>query len=358
MTATVRQTPSLRPVTRAGRRRRSRIRGREGIGGWLFVTPALAGLTLFVLLPMALALYISFTKWSGTTSPFGSGAKWVGTRNYRNLLSGGGLAQQDFARSLENNFYFVIFVVPIQTLLALVLAVLVNDKFLKGRSFFRTAFYFPSVTSSVAITLVFLFLFQGGGAINRLLSFVGIRGPNWFADNNGVFHNILGVFGVHSPPGWTKHVIFTRSIWEWISGPSMAMCAIIVLVIWTTSGTFMLMFLAALQNISEEVQEASQIDGANAWQRFWFVTVPMLRPTLMLVLTLGLIGTWQVFDQIYLTGNNPGTTTPAYLSYTTSFENFDFGSGAAIAFLLFALITVFSSAQRRLLRDKDTLEDR
>jgi len=340
-------------VMSARRPRRSHIRGREGVGGWLFVAPALAGLTLFVILPIGLALYISFTKWSGTTSPFGSGAKWVGIDNYKALLTGGGLAQQDFARSVENNFYFVLLVVPIQTLLALVLAVLVNDKFLKGRGFFRTAFYFPSVTSSVAITLVFIFMFRGDGPINRVLSFFGVKGPNWFANSNGLIHNIVGLFGVHSPPGWAKHVVFTRSIWDWISGPSMAMCAIIVLVIWTTSGTFMLMFLAALQNISEEIDEATAIDGANAWQRFWRVTVPMLRPTLLLVLTLGLISTWQVFDQIFLTGNNPTTTTPAFLSYATSFENFNFGQGAAIAFLLFALITVFSSLQRFLLRDKD-----
>jgi multiple sugar transport system permease protein len=114
-----------------------------------------------------------------------------------------------------------------------------------------------------------------------------------------------------------------------------------------------IILFAALRNVPVELHEAAGIDGANAWQRFWRVTVPMLRPTLLLVLTLGLIGTWQVFDQIFLTGNNPTTTTPAFLSYTTSFENFNFGQGAAIAFLLFALITVFSSAQRFLLRDKD-----
>jgi multiple sugar transport system permease protein len=352
MTAISGEAP--REVVATPRRKgRSHIRGREGVGGWLFVTPALLGLIIFVVLPIVLALYISLTKWSGTTSPFSSGAKWVGLRNYKNLLSGGGLTQQNFARSLENNFYFVVFVVPIQTILALVLAVLVNGKFLKGKSFFRTAFYFPSVTSSVAITLVFIFLFQGSGAVNRLLSFVGVHGPNWFANSNGLIHNLLGVFGVHSPPGWSKHVIFTRTIWDWTGGPSMAMCAIIILVIWTTSGTFMLMFLAALQNISEEVEEASEIDGASAYQRFWRVTVPMLRPTLLLVLTLGLISTWQVFDQIFLTGNNQGTTTPSYLSYTTSFENSAFGSGAAIAFLLFALITVLSTIQRFVLRDKD-----
>lgn len=352
MVVTTQPIPAEVAAPPVRRRRRSRLRGREGIGGWLFVTPALAGLIIFIVLPIALAFYISFTKWSGTTSPFGPGAKWIGLRNYRNILSGGGLTQQNFAQAIENNFYFVLFVVPIQTLLSLFLAVLVNNKFLKGKGFFRTAFYFPSVTSSVAITLVFIFLFQGGGAVNKVLSFVGIKGPNWFASTNGVFHNILGVFGVHKPPGWAKHVIFTRSVWDWLSGPSIAMCVIITLVIWTTSGTFMLMFLAALQNISDEIEEATEIDGANAWQRFWQVTVPMLRPTLLLVLTLGLISTWQVFDQIYLTGNNPATTTPAYLSYFTSFQNFNFGTGAAIAFLLFALITVLTSLQRLLLRDK------
>jgi multiple sugar transport system permease protein len=123
---------------------------------------------------------------------------------------------------------------------------------------------------------------------------------------------------------------------------------IITLVVWTTSGTFMLMFLAGLQNVNEEVLEASEVDGATPWQRFRLVTLPMLRPTLILVLTLGLISTWQVFDQIYLTGNNPATITPAYLSYNQSFQNSAFGVGAAIAFLLFALIILLAALQRRL----------
>lgn len=110
--------------------------------------------------------------------------------------------------------------------------------------------------------------------------------------------------------------MFNLSLWEWLSGPSVAMTVIIILVVWTTSGTFMLLFIAALQNIGEEIDEASELDGASPWQRFRYVTLPMLRPTMLLVLTLGLIGTWQVFDQIYLTGNNPATVTPAYLSYS------------------------------------------
>ena len=169
---------------------------------------------------------------------------------------GSALRRQNFATSIRNNFYFVLFVVPLQTALALFLAVLLNNKFLRGRSYFRTAFFFPSVTSSIATTLVFLFLFSGGGAVNQLLGYVGLHGPNWTADPRGVFHQALGAVGVDSTPGWARHEFFNLSWWDWFSGPSIAMIVIITLVVWTTSGTFMLMFLAGLQNINEEVLEA------------------------------------------------------------------------------------------------------
>jgi multiple sugar transport system permease protein len=333
------------------RRRRGRgsgLRRQERWAGWLFVLPALAILLIFLVVPIGLAFYVSLTRWDGLSSPFGGGAKFIGFDNYKSLLTVDNLTRQNFATSIRNNFYFVLFVVPLQTGLALFLAVLLNNRFLRGRSYFRTAFFFPSVTSSIATTLVFLFLFSGGGAINQLLGFVGIHGPNWTADSRGVFHQALGVVGVDSAPGWAQHDFFNLSWWDWFSGPSVAMVVIITLVVWTTSGTFMLMFLAGLQNINEEVLEASEVDGATAWQRFRLVTLPMLRPTLILVLTLGLISTWQVFDQIYLTGNNPATITPAYLSYNQSFQNSAFGIGAAIAFLLFALIIVLAALQRRL----------
>lgn len=337
------------PRQRRGRSAR-KIRGRQGVAGWLFVSPALLILGLFLVIPILLALYVSFTNWNGLSNPLSGGAQLVGVDNYMNLLTKDSLTRLLFATSLRNTFYYVLFVVPLQTIVALVLAVLVNNRWLKGRGFFRTAFYFPSVTSSIAITLVFIFLFQPTGAVNTLLSDVGVNGPNWLIDTNGVFHNILGVFGVHSPPGWAQHQFFGLSWWDWLAGPSVGLCVIIILNTWTTSGTFMLMFLAALQNISEEVDEASEIDGASAWQRFRYVTVPMLRPTLVLVLTLGLIGTWQVFDQVYLLGaNNQTVISPAYLSYQVSFQNFDFGTGAAIAFLLFLLIVILTVLQRKLL---------
>ncbi len=150
--------------------------------------------------------------------------------------------------------------------------------------------------------------------------------------------------------------LFGLSTWDWLAGPSVAMCAVITLVVWTTSGTFMLMFLAALQNLPVELDEASMIDGASRWQRLRYVTLPQLKPTLFLVLTLGLIGTWQVFDQIYvMTQGAPAKTTltPAFLSYRTAFSDFNYGSGAAISFLLFLIIVVMTLIQRWVMRDRD-----
>lgn len=341
--ALVSTTPPRKPRLTVQRRR-------ERVAGWTFVTPALVVLLIFMVVPIGLAFYVSLLRWDGLSSPFGGGgAKFVGADNYRGLITEDSLTRQNFATSVRNNFYFVLFVVPLQTALALLLAVLLNNRFLKGRNFFRTAFYFPAVTSSVATTLVFLFLFTGGGAVNSLLSLFGISGPNWLADRRGVFHQVLRVLGVDSAPGWAQGQVFNLSWWDWLSGPSVAMVVIITLVVWSTSGTFMLMFLAGLQNVPDEVHEAGEIDGASTWERFRFITLPMLRPTLILVVTLGLISTWQVFDQIYLTGNNPATITPAYLSYNISFQNSAFGTGAAIAFLLFVLIVVLAAIQRRLI---------
>jgi multiple sugar transport system permease protein len=323
---------------------------REQLTGWLFCSPAIILLVLFLVIPILLAAWVSISDWDGIGSPLASTVHSVGLANYKALISEPGLAQQDFGTSLRNNLYFVLFVVPTQTLLALVLAVAVSRKRLFGRSFFRTAYYFPSVTSSVAIAIVFQFLFSGTGTVNTILAAVGITGPNWFVDPNGIITGFLGLLGVHNGPAFmTNHGVLGVSWWEWISGPSVAMCVLIMLAIWTTSGTFMLIFLPALYNISGEVEEAAEVDGASAWQRFWRITVPLVRPTMFLVLTLGLISTWQVFDSVFLIsqGNPEGTTlTPAFLAYQTSFSDQQYAQGAAIAFLLFAIIIIFTLLQR------------
>ena len=324
--------------------------------GWLFITPAVAVLGLFLAFPVVMSLWVSFSDWRGVGSPLSGDVNFIGLDNYRSILTGGTLDQRDFGTALRNNFYYVLLVVPLQTALALGLAVLVHGKALKGRGFFRTAFYFPSVTSAVAITVLWLFLFSTTGAVNEVLGWIGINGPNWFQDPRGLLHLGLGALGVDSAPGaLSDGSLLGVSWWEWLSGPSVAMFALVLLAVFTTSGTFMLLFIAALNNIGDEIEEAGMIDGASAWQRFRHLTVPMIRPTLFTVLTLGLIGTWQVFDQIY-TGTQGGpaktTVTPAYLSYQSGFVDQQWGQGAAIAFILFLIIVVMTLLQRVLLRSR------
>ena len=342
---------------RPTRRHRTGIRRGQATAGWLFSAPAFLLLLVFLVIPILMALWVSVSDWGGRGSPFSSGVQFVGGKNYAAITSGGGLAEQDFGTALRNNLWYVLLVVPIQTALALLLAVLVNNRVLKGRGFFRTAFYFPSVTSSVAITVLWYFLFNPAGAVNKLLSLFGVTGPNWPADATGVLHNLLALVGVRNGPAvLTDHTFVGISWWEWLAGPSVGMLILISMAVFTTSGTFMLLFIAALQNLSEEVQEAAMVDGASAWQRFRMVTLPQLRTTLFTVLTLGLIGTWQVFDQVF-TGSqgDPGKTTitPAYLSYVAGFQNQAWGQAAAIAFILFAIIVVLTLLQRFVLRDRD-----
>lgn len=318
--------------------------------------PVIVLLLVFLVAPIAMAAWVSLSNWNGIGSPFASGVSSVGLKNYQALLTQPGLPQQQLGESLRNNLYYVIVVVPVQTALALGLALVVSRKRLTGRGFFRTAYYFPSITSSVAVSVIFLYVFGSTGVVNALIGYLGVHGPNWFNDPSGVLQLAYSGLGVtQAPAALANHGFLGLPWWQWLAGPSVAMIALIALAVWTTSGTFMLIFLPAIYAVPSELEEAAIMDGANTWQRFWRVTFPMLKPALFLVLTLGLIGTWQVFDQVYLIsqGNPAGTTlTPAYLSYLTSFGNQQWGQGAAIAFILFAIIVVFTVLQRLVLRDR------
>ncbi|MFD8777601.1 carbohydrate ABC transporter permease [Streptomyces sp. NPDC059916] len=346
--------------TPAAVRRRPRREGRQGLWGWAFVSPMVVVLGLFLALPVVMALWVSLLDWDGQSNPFSGAADFVGLANYKGLFADQGLTRTLFMTSLRNNLYYVLLVVPLQTALALGLALAVNQRRLKGKGAFRTAFYFPSVTSSIAVSTVFLFLFQSSGAVNNLLKWVGIQGPNWFTDARGLVWVALGGVGLvdpdRPPAALAAHGVLGLSWWDWLSGPSVAMCTIILLVIWTTSGTFMLMFLAALQDIPEAQLESARLDGANRRQTLRHVILPALRPVLFLVITLGLIGTWQVFDQVYvMSQGQPANTTltPAFLSYSLSFKDAQYGTGAAISFVLLAIILVMTGIQRFALRERD-----
>jgi multiple sugar transport system permease protein len=359
-TPSARRSDAPAAARRGGGGRRRGIRGRQGMWGWLFVSPAVTVLGLFLLAPILMALWVSLLHWNGQSNPFTSTKDFVGLGNYADLLTRDGLDRQLFMVSVRNTLYYVLLVVPLQTVLALGLAMAVNQKVLKAKGAFRTAFYFPSVTSSIAISTIFLFLFQGGGAVNALLQYLGVHGPNWFTDPHGLTWTVLDGTGLvdlsHPPHVLTDGGVLGLSWWDWLAGPSVAMCTIILLAVWTTSGTFMLIFLAALQDVPSDLEEAARIDGAGRWGVFRHVTLPALRPVMFLVVTLGLISTWQVFDQVYvMSQGDPANTTltPAYLSYTEGFDNAQFGKGAAIAFVLLLVILAFTALQRFVLRDKE-----
>lgn len=335
----------------------SGIRGQDredAIAGWLFMTPAMIIFTLFLIIPIIFALYYSFTDWNGISPP--SEAAFIGADNYKQVLAGGGIRQSDFFKALKNTTYFALGVVPVQTILALLLAVVVNQRLLRFKNFFRTAYYFPSITSSVAISLIFLFLYQRSGLINNVLETItfGVWEPiAWMSDARGLIHIVLEALGItlRDGPEFLRTEVLGLTVWDWISGPSVALTAIMIMNIWTTIGTMMIIFLAALQDIPSSIYEAASVDGATAWPTFRRITVPMLRPTIFFVVTLGLIGTYQVFDQIYvMSSGGPAKTTltMAFMVYRNGFRNSQMGLGAAIAILLFIIIFVLTLIQRRI----------
>ena len=273
----------------------------------------------------------------------------VGLDNYDTLLLDDGIRRQDFFTALKNTVYFVFGVVPVQTILALLLAILLNQQFLRGRGFFRTAFYFPSITSSVVISIIFMWMFTRGGLVNTIFGL----DLNWLNDPRGIIHNILGVFGIErdNAGDWASIQVAGLTLWDWISGPSVTLSTIMILNTWTTIGTMMVIYLAALQNIPNHLFEAAMVDGATRWHIFRYITVPLLAPTTYFVVTLGLIGTFQVFDQVYvISSGGPAKTTLtiAYIVYENGFNNSQMGLASATALVLFAIIFVFTMIQRRI----------
>ena len=312
---------------------------REMLAGYAFLAPYLLVTLTFTLGVLLFAFYISFTQYGIFTEP-----EWQGLTNYSKAFQ-----QKTFLQALHNVLWYAIIVTPTQTALAIILAVLLNAP-MRFKQFFRTVFYAPSVTSSVVITLIFIWLYLKTGYLNyiigSILGVVGLEwaGIDWLGDPRGLLQLIFGGFGVEIP----------SDLW-YLRGPSIAWMALMAQNIFTTAPTFMIMFLAALQDINPAVYEAAAIDGATGWQRFWRITLPLLRPIIILVVVLGTIGTLQVFDQIFLatSGGPLGTTnTPVYEVFTRALGKLgpiEMGYGAALAFILGAIIFVFTFIQRRYL---------
>jgi multiple sugar transport system permease protein len=276
----------------------------DTVAAGIFLTPALILLGIFVIWPIAYLFYLSFTAGSFTLT----GTHWVGWKNYWRLLQ-----NPDFLQVIGNTVYFTVATVIPSIIVALAIAVLLN-RTVALQGILRTAYFLPSITSVVAAGLGFRWLFQTQGPINALLNIFGIPSVSWLGDTF-----------------WAMPVLIIMSVWKQL-------------------GFNMVVFLAGLQAIPSSRYEAAELDGANAWQQFWYITLPGLRPTLVFAIITTVIFTLRSFEQVYvITGGGPlnSTNLLVYYIYQEAFGQFDFGYAAAAATVLLAIALILVYLQLR-----------
>ena len=313
----------------ASRRRRS---FGENAQAYLFLVPAIAFLGLFKILPAFYAIYISLFRWDIIQGAF------RGLDNYIDILWANATRAQAFWQSLSTTITYAIIVVPIEIGLALVVAYVLFQK-LAGRDLYRTIYYLPYVTSTVAAAFVFLWIFHPQyGPMNQLLSVFGISGLRWFQEPDGVFQMIGNAAGITVP--------------DWAAGPSLALVGVALFSIWHFLGFQILIFLGGLGNIPLEYYEAAKLDGANQWQLFRRITLPLLSPQIFFVFTIASIGVLRAFNEIFiLTNGGPldTTRTTTMLVFRTFFQQGNIGIGSAMGVLLTIVILLFTLVQFRVL---------
>lgn len=290
---------------------------RFGLTGYLFASPWLVGFFLLVAFPMAASLLLSFTEWNGISL---SQIRWVGLENYTNALRLDERGDDLVYTALWNTLVYSFVSVPLGLMVALMLAVLLNQS-LRGIALFRTVFYMPHVIGGIATIMMWLFVFNPDvGLLNIVIR---------------PFYDALAAVGVlregASPPAWIYD-----SAW---SKPSL-----ILMAVWGVGGA-MLIFLAGLQNVPDQLYEAADIDGAGLWGKFRNVTLPQLTPTIFFNLVMGVIGSFQVFNEAYImTGGGPDNSTLFFVLYLyrQAFEQFNLGYASALAWILFVIILAFT----------------
>ncbi|MBH8574004.1 sugar ABC transporter permease [Nostocaceae cyanobacterium CENA369] len=292
---------------RIGRRSNRNWNITENIAGYLFMIPTILVVGTFVVLPILYAVFLSLQK---VKLLGGIEYKFVGFRNFRQLVE-----DERVWIALKNTAEYVAIVVPTQTVLALILAVTLNAG-IRGKNWWRILYFLPTVTSSAVLTLIFMWIYNTDGLLNDFLAFVGLPTYNWLGD------------------------------------PAVALKGIMLMNIWSTAPFYMVIYLAALQDIPQKLYEAAELDGANEWQKFIYITIPILKPVTFFVVAIGVIGTFQLFDQSYIFsggtgGPNNATLTVVLLIYQAVFRNLQMGYAAAIAFLLAAIIITITLIQQR-----------
>ena len=280
---------------------------KENLTAYLFITPSILVLGTFVISPILYAVFLSLHK---VQMLGGIHYQFFGLGNFQRLLT-----DERIGIALKNTAEYVAVVVPTQTILALGLAVTLNSG-IRGKNWWRILYFLPTVTSSAVLTLIFMWIYNTNGLLNNFLAFLKLP------------------------------------IYNWLGDPSVALKGIMIMNIWSTAPFFMVIYLAALQDIPQTLYEAAELDGANSWEQFLYITLPLLQPVTFFVIAMGIIGTFQLFDQSYIFsggtgGPNNATLTLVLLIYQTVFRNLQMGYGAAIAFLLASVIIIFTLIQRQ-----------
>ncbi|MBT3389013.1 MAG: sugar ABC transporter permease [Chloroflexi bacterium] len=279
-----------------------RARWRAILGDSLFVLPAVVIFSVFFIYPVASSFYISLTKWNGLNPQL----DFVGLQNFAKIWE-----DKHFWQALGNTFKYAFFATTIQNILGMVLALAVSHKSFRG---FRVLFLIPPLLSSIALGSIWKYMFAPNGVINQLLTNFGLE-------------------------TWTQ---------SWLGNPDIALYSLVATTIWRWVGMSMIIYLAGLQAIPEVIQEAASIDGANAWQRFWYITFPLIAPAFTINVVLSMIGSLKEFDLIYImTQGGPGRATESITTFIfrQAFDFTKFGYGTAVAVVMFAIILILSLIQ-------------
>lgn len=282
------------------------INKRKNLVGWSFLTPSVILIFIMSFLPMVKAFMLSFQTGAGANM------KWTGFSNYMRMFK-----DKIFLQALGNNFLYLIIQVPIMLVLALILASMLNNKNLKFKGLFRTAIFLPCATSLVSYAIIFRSLFAVDGFVNQVLIKLGILETGY----------------------------------SFLTNPTSARAIIIIALVWRWTGYNMVFYLAGLQNIDYNVYEAAKIDGASPFQSFWKITVPLLKPVILLTAIMSTNGTLQLFDEsVNLTGGGPAnaTITMSHYIYNVSFKYVpNFGYAAAMAYLILILVAILAFFQMK-----------
>ncbi len=308
--------------------KRSRLQRSQSTFAMSTLTPIMIYMMAFTLLPMIWAVVITFFRYSPTRQGgllgLGGGNPFVGLDNYADLFSGSPNGQL-FRTSLKNTLIFALAVMPLNLAITLPLAVLIETVHRRLKVVFRTIYFLPTVTSLVAVSLVWGVIYNPTfGLLNLVLRAAGLKGMSWLSDPKTA---LLGI--------------------------PLPMICLIVTYVWQDMGYNLVIFIAGLQGIPDVFHEAARVDGANAWQRFWRITFPLLRPTLTFVIVMTMLSSWQVFVIFYvMTRGGPGNATRTLVLhiYETAFRYQEMGLAATVAMALFVIIMVTTLLQMRFLR--------